>query len=248
MYRLGKPLAHAKDPRTFQLRKLLPATLPTPPAESYIGKGEPIRMYGNDDYGCCTCASHGHRIDLAERSSRQTEIQVSTDDVLAVYRQVEIGDDQGAYMLDVLNLMRQKGMGREADGTAHTITAFASIKLKDRQLWKVASWLFGGVYLGAWLPKTAEDQIDSGRWTVAAGPDAEPGSWGGHAMHSSGFSAGSVVLTTWDFRIRADWDWIDKYVDEAYVVISEDMLNGRRLTANGFSETQLQKYLASVRG
>ena len=241
---LGKKPGVVVDPRTIQLKKLLGKGLPMPPAQSYVGKDEPIRMYGNDRYGSCTCTAHGHRIDVHEKASRQLEIQLTTEDVLKAYSDVTGFDperpetDNGAYMLDVLNYQRRTGMGREADGSRHHIGAFAQIDLlrADPLHWKRASWMFGGLNIGAWLPISAAYQLDAGKsyWRVTEGEDAEPGSWGGHAMHLVGYSEGSAVLATWGQRIRATWEWLRKYCDEAYVVISEDLMKSSGATPQGF--------------
>lgn len=247
---LGKKKGVVHDPRTFHLRQFMEG-LPDPPDQSYVGREEPIRMYGNDRYGSCTCTAHGHRIDVQEKSARQDEIQLSTEDVLRVYSAVTGFDpddwhtDNGAYMLDINNYMVKTGMGREADGTTHKIGAYAKISLNDVTEWKVASWMFGGVYFGAWLPLTAADQINSGKnyWRVEDGERAEPGSWGGHAMHALGYSSGSIVLATWGQRLRATWEWLATYCDEAYVLISEDFLRSGGETPHGFNVDELNSML-----
>lgn len=246
--KLGKKPGVVHDPRTFKLESFLEPALPKAPAESYVGKGEPIRMYANDDWGDCTCAAIAHGIDVHERATRQVEVQLNDDDVLTAYKRVMVGDDGGAYLLDVLNDQRKLGMGREADGSPHKVTAYASVRLRDRDLWKVASWMFGGLYIGALLPRAAADQLRAGktRWTVVTDDSGRPGSWGGHAMYAVGYSSGSVVLSTWDLRIRAEWDWIERYVDEAYAIVSEDFLSRSGRTPQGFSSEKLEDALAAI--
>jgi hypothetical protein len=169
--KLGKKLGHVEDRRTFKLRTFLPRTLPTPPDRSAVG-GTTVEfpMFANDRYGDCTVASHGHRVIAQERSSRQAEIQVTDEDVLAVYSAVTGFDrnrpqtDNGAYMLDVLNYMRKHGLGREKDGTPHTIGAFVAVPTTNAQQMKIASWMFGGLYLGIWLPLSAASQAT---WDVS---------------------------------------------------------------------------------
>lgn len=254
--KLGKKLGRVVDPRTFHLSGLISRTeLEQPPEQSYVGKGEPIQMYGNDNYGDCVFASQGHQIDVQERSSRQSEIELSTEDILAAYSAVTGFDpnrpetDNGAYLLDGLNYRRRVGIGKEADGTGHTIGAYASFDPTDSHLWKWASWAFGTVYIGVWLPLSAADQIRNGeRWHIPDTPSSrdKPGSWGGHAICAVGYSSGSAVLATWGRRIRANWDWLAKYCDEAYAVISEDFLSSTGKTPQGFNVDQLTQKLANL--
>lgn len=255
---LGKKPGVVTDPRTFKLKAFLPRKLPVAPTQSYVGKTEPIRMYSNDRYGCCVFSSQGHQIDVQEKSSRQVEIQLTDQDILSAYSAVTGFDpnrpetDNGTYMLDALNYRYRVGLGREADGSTHKIAAFAAIPAGtkfDKNLWKVASWMFGGVWFGAWLPWSAAEQLSQGkRWTVVDGPEGEPGSWGGHAMHALGYSEGSIVLATWGRRVRATWEWVAKYVDEAYVVISEDFFSKSGKTAARFNQEALQKALEELYG
>lgn len=247
---LGKKPGVVHDARTLHFtdffnRKVLPSA----PEQSYVGKYEDIRMYGNDRYGSCTCTAIGHSIDLRERTAKQEDIQLETKEVLAVYSAVTGFDpqdpntDNGAYMLDVLNYVRRYGMGAQADGSPHKLIGFAQIDPKSPREWRLASHLFGGVYWGAGLPLTAGDQLDEGKnyWRVDAdaGSRAEFGSWGGHAMHSGGYSEGSIVTCTWGRRLRVTWEFIAEYCDEAYITVTQDYLREGGKTREGFSLEQL---------
>lgn len=256
---LGKKPGVVKDARTLRFTDFFDRkVLPTAPEQSYVGKSEDVRMYGNDRYGDCTCAAIAHSVDLRERTARQDDIQLETKEVLYVYSKVTGFDpddpstDNGAYMLDVLNWVRRYGMGAQADGSPHRLVAFAEIDPKSPREWRLASHLFGGVYWGCNLPLTAADQLDAGNryWRVDtdAGNRAEPGSWGGHAMHSSGYSEGSIVTTTWDQRLRVTWEFLAEYCDEAYITISEDYLREGGKTREGFDLEQLVNAVEEVTG
>lgn len=258
--KLGKKRGVVKDARTIQFRDLLIEHLPVPPEQSYIGKSgsdrEYLHMYGNDRYGDCTCVAHAHAIDLREYTARQEELQLDTEDVLQVYSAVTGFDasdpstDNGAYMLDINNYMRRYGMGQQANGEPHKIGAFAEIDPKSPLEWRRASYLFGGVYWGVALPLTVADQIDAGKpyWRVdpTAGDRAEPGSWGGHAMHTTGYSEGSIVTASWGARYRVTWDFLAEYCDEAYAIISDDYLRADQKTREGFDLDALRNLLAEI--
>jgi hypothetical protein len=150
-------------------------------------------------------------------------------------------------MLDVLNYMRNVGLGREADGTPHTIGAFAKVNHANKDELKAASWMFGGLYIGAWLPNSAAEEMRAGKpWSRTSGENAEPGSWGGHAMHSVAYSPTGITLATWGRLQKASWEWVAAYVDEAYCVISEDLLLSSGKTAQGFNVDRLQAELAAL--
>jgi hypothetical protein len=124
------------------------------------------------------------------------------------YNPVDPTSDQGGVELDVLNDWRQQGFA------GHTLEAFTAIDLgtedaglepRDtgnaqqqagygavRHLVQTAIWLFGGAYIGVELPLTAQKQDV---WDVTSDnhPDAEPGSWGGHAVYVVGYEAPAIA-------------------------------------------------------
>lgn len=249
--RLGKKLGVVQDPRTFKLKRFLDdEVLPTPPKSSRIAHNTyEFPMFANDTYGDCTCAAHGHRVVIQERSSSQSrKVTLTNEDILAAYSAVTGFDrnrpetDNGAYMLDVLNHMRHVGIGREADGTPHTITAFAKVNHRDLAEVKLAHWMFGGLYVGAALPNSAATEMYSGlNWSATTD---SPGGWGGHAMHTRGYDAKGVEFITWGSVQKATWDWFTKYVDECYVVISEDFFKSKSgKTPQGFKLDALNRAL-----
>lgn len=252
-YKLGKKLGRVVDPRTLKLKSLLTLDTPVPPLRHTVALHATFPMYANDVCGCCTCTAHGHRIVAQERSAAQSAVPTVTDrDVVKAYSAITGYDprdpntDQGAYPLDVLKYMRNVGIGKEADGTPHTIYAFAEVDVHDHDQVKLAHYLFGGLYIGASLPVAAQDQV-GGLWDLTGTRADKWGSWGGHCMYTQSYGPNELVNITWAARQRLTWRWWDKYVDEAYVVISEDFLKTRtQLTPQGFDVAKLNAYLANL--
>ena len=256
--KLGKKLGVVEDPRTFKLRPLVDMeALPAIPSNwRYAHDLHHVPMFANDQFGCCTCASNGHRIVAQEFASQQKELQVNDADVLEVYSAVtgfRIGDpstDNGAYMLDVANYMRRVGMGRERDGTRHTIAAFVKVDHTDLDEVKAACNIFGGVWVGVWLPLSAQSQTGEGRqWTAPQGKptgDWEPGSWGGHAIEVTAYNSRVAMAYTWGEEQYMTWGFWKTYVDECYAMISEDWLRGGK-SPRGFDMTRLQGLLSELR-
>lgn len=249
--KLGRKPGVVYDRRTLQLSRVMGALdMPVAPRVFTIAAAQTsFPLFANDRYGDCTCAAHGHRILAEERSSQQHEVTLTEKDVLAVYSAVtgfspeDPSTDNGAYCLDVLNYMRKTGMGRERDGTPHTIGAFAQVRLSDHDQIRRATRTFGGAYVGAGLPLSAQagvgrvwDEVDAG----------DVGSWGGHCMYVRGWTPDGPVFVTWGQNQKATWKWWDAYVDEAYVVISEDYLRGGKTTPQGLDVGRLKLYLESL--
>lgn len=253
--KLGKKLGKVEDPRTFQIRNLTSLSELSIPRSWGLGHGhETVPMFANDRIGDCTIASNGHRIITQERAVGQgREIQLSDADIIKAYSDItgynpQTGaNDNGAYLLDVSNYMRRVGLGKEKDGSPHVVTAFAEVGIKEEYA-RAGAVLFGGLYLGVWLPVSAQSQHI---WSVPPnGPvgDGEPGSWGGHAIYASGYDPAGVYFYTWGSLMKMTWEFFKVYCDEAYVFITEDYLyKVRQTTPRGFDVARLNGYLAALR-
>ena len=257
--RLGKKLGVVDDPRTFHLRLLLDTVaLPNVPTHwRYAHALRTVPMFANDLYGCCTCASQGHRIIAQEFATQQHETPVTEADVLRVYSAVtgfrpdDPSTDNGAYMLDVANYMRRTGMGREKDGTTHRVDAFVKVDHTNRREVLTACNLFGGVWLGILLPEAAANHVGpNDLWDVPARDPLtgvyEPGSWGGHAVEAIGYNGTGVQVYTWGQEQFLSWRFFDSYVDEAYAFISEDWFRSGGRTTRGFDAAQLRGWLSEL--
>jgi hypothetical protein len=248
--RLGKKPGVVHDRRTIAAEAILasPDEIKVLPAHRIARNLHQVPMFANDTYGDCTVASQGHRIVAMENSSGQREVQLTTGELLSAYSAItgfradDPATDNGAYELDVLNYVRQVGLGRERDGTSHTIGAFAAVDWTDHHEFAQAHYVFGGLKVCAGLPISAQRQEV---WDVTEGADARFGSWGGHSTYCVGYDRDGILLYTWGAEKRATWAWVDKYVDECYLTVSEDYFRGAK-TPQGFSIDSLLYELRAI--
>lgn len=253
---LGKKLGKVEDPRTFQIHEFATLSEIRIPDDWRMSKGhDTVPMFANDNYGDCTFASNGHRIITQERAVGQgREIQLTDADVLAGYSAVTGFDpktgrnDNGAYMLDVANYLRHQGLGKEKDGTPHTVTAYIEVGRRTEYA-RAGMLLFGGLWLGVWLPWSAASQEV---WDVPPqGPvgDGQPGSWGGHAIYAIGYDEEGLFFYTWGHLMKMTWAFFQTYVDESYVFVTEDYLyRVKQTTPRGFDAARLDGYLKELNG
>lgn len=232
------------DVRTLALAKYVDrAKLPAPPAlfdaTTHV-QGWP--MYGNDELGDCTCAAAGHMIEAWTGATRGTATVVKERSVVSMFEHVKIVDpatgDEGAVELDVLSYWRRHGLA------SHKIGAFAKVPTLDHGLVRTAAYLFGGLYIGLSLPKTAQKQ-KVWDWTGSLKGPAKPGSWGGHAVNVVRYNPGGLTCVTWGSLKELTWSFWDRYCDEAYCIISSDFLNRGR-SPNGLDLKALRADLALV--
>jgi hypothetical protein len=249
-FRLGKnhPVI---DARTMQLSRYLTAALPPlPAAVDYGTKVASWPMYGNDQYGDCTCAAAGHMIQNWTASAG-TEVTVPDGSVLALYEHF-VGNppppDQGCDMLSVLKYWRRTGLDR------HKVTAFAGLDLGNDDQARSAIYLLGSVYIGVALPDFAVPPgVDflSIPWVVPAGGpvgNAAPNPDNGHCIPAVGYDAQGLYVITWGAVKTMSWDFYNAYADEAFGVVSRDFLDRSGANPAGFDLAQLLKDLADISG
>lgn len=247
-----KPAVH--DERTLMFASYVDdaVVLPEIPAAADYAAAVPAwPMYCNDRFGDCTCAAVGHMVQ-AWSAAAGREVTVTDDDVLALYWQTghPAGEpcdpggatDDGRVELGVLNYWRNEGLR-----TGDRIEAYVSVDPRNHDHVRAAIYLFGGVYTGIALPKTAQGQ---NVWDVVGDGktgDSEPFSWGGHAVPYLAYTeAGDFVCITWGEGVRLTGAFHEAYTDECYAVISPDFLVDGKTPA-GFDLEALKTDLEAIR-
>jgi len=236
--RLGK-LPVDKDPRNLMLARYLDdaVALPqVPTSADWSTKVASWPMYGNDTLGDCTCAAVGH-MEEAWAASAGAAFVPPEQAVLDLYWATGKADS-GRACLAILKYWNHTGF---AGG--HKLTAFTQLDEQNRQHVEFACWAFGGVYIGVQMPLSAQKQTAG--WEVTSGPDAAPGSWGGHCVNLVAYSQSGPTCVTWGRLMPMSWQFFATYCDEAYALISPDFLPGGT-APSGFDLSQLEQDAAAV--
>jgi hypothetical protein len=256
--KLGK-LAAKHDPRTLMLAAILTAaTLPAaPPTCDYSAKvGDSWGMMKNDTLGDCAIAGPGHLI-MMRTANAGTEFVPTDAQIVKAYSAVSGynpktgANDNGCVLLDVMKYWRTSGIA------GHKIGAFAAVEPTNQLQMKTALWLFEGLVLGFQLPASVENATV---WDVPNGGlkgKGKPGSWGGHCVAGStygpitrttvvGYDLDGLLVISWGQLIRVTWAFIAAYCDEAYAIVSTDMLLPTGVCPAGFNQAALNSYLASI--
>src|SRR5436190_22133802 len=152
---LGK-LPPKKDRRTLQFNKyVLPKLVAPPIAVDHASVVDFWPMMLNDTYGNCTIAAAGHMIQ--DWTAYANTMRYPTDtQILEAYWKVSggVGVDHGAYLLDVLNLWRNQGIGGDK------IAAYVQLRTGNKDDLKNGVYLFGNVDIGISLPDYVVDGVD----------------------------------------------------------------------------------------
>jgi hypothetical protein len=216
------------DSRTLLFAKYLTQGLGAPPAS--IDYSAPIKtwpMYGNDQYGDCTCAAAGHMIQEWTANTGK-ELTLPDSAILDVYNYFVHGNpDAGIPMLDVLKYWRKAGFGNDK------IHAFAQLEPSSTVQAQDAVFLFGSCYIGLALPDFA---VPGGvgdpkvPWIVPpSGPhgSAVPNQKNGHCVPAVAYDPRSLWVVTWGALKQMSWQFYTTYTDEAFAVLSPDWVSKR---------------------
>lgn len=247
--KLGK-LPPVEDKRDLKFSDYLVSTLK--PAPVGYGHASLVKndwgMLGNDYYGDCTCAGAAHRA-MVWNAAGGRQISFKTQDVLGVYSAVTGFDpndpstDQGAMIRDVLKYCRNTGM-KDANGVVHKIGAYVSIDAKDFKQLLQALYLFEVVEIGFEVPAFAMDQFNDGDPWVLENHNTQIE--GGHDVPIVGRpNAEGLQVVTWGQIQKMGKGFYEKYNDEAWAIISPEMLNNG-ISLEGFNLQQLTEDLAKI--
>lgn len=249
--KLGKQVAR-HDPRTLLLASYATAALPTAPASFDLTSKVPSwGMMENDQIGDCTCAAAGHLLmewtaNAGKKTFTPTDKQIVTAySAITGYNPTTGANDNGAVEIDVLNFWRQSGIaGRK-------IGAYVALEPSNHAHVMDSVYMFEGCYIGMQLPISAQAQVQNHQpWSVPPGGttgDGAKGSWGGHAVPVVAYDSRGVTVVTWGALQSMTWSFWEAYCDEAYAILSDDYLDGKKKSPQGFSMTQLHADLADLK-
>ena len=215
------------DTRSLRMTTILKVPFPTIPETFNVDAAYPnlvdTNMFLNNKYGDCVTASHAHQTFRFEYFEQGNQITITDNEVKAQYFKETGGSDTGLDMLASLSEWRKNGW--VVGGKVYKIHAFATIDWKNHDEVKLGCMLFNGVHFGMQVPQSAINQTNKGSpWTLVAN---DGGNQGGHAVYKIKWQKVTTineigpVCVTWGIEQQMSWDFWDKYVDEAYIIIDE---------------------------
>jgi hypothetical protein len=251
--KLGKKDARF-DPRTLKFADF--TTTYVPPSSAAYGLGLTYAMDGNDQYGDCGVAAFAHQVQvwnsLTDRSFAVGEAQcIAAYEVLCPgFNPVTDANDNGTDLLTNCQYWKSHGIDDPASSYGRDqISAYMSVDPTNTMDVEQSIAQFGGLYLGVQLPISAQSQVGS-LWTVTSGRNAEPGSWGGHAIPVISYDPDKLCVVTWGALQYMTWDFLYTYGDESYCLLSRNWFagpaSGSGLSPSGFSFGKLKAALANL--
>lgn len=248
--KLGKKPARF-DARTLKFSAYATPALPAPPPRVDWTRGFNFNwgMMLNDSLGCCVEAAKGHAEQVWTLDNGRL-VTVPDSTILSNYEKNggyvpgDASTDNGEDELSSLTAWRNSPVSSRLS----TLTAFAAIDPQTLLHVQQGIYLFGLAYIGFSVPQSAMDQNAAGEmWDVVAN---DGGIVGGHAVVVPMYDSATNILTaiTWGQRQMLTWRFWQKYVDEAYVLLSPAWLAKRGVDPSGFNMAALTADLTAVTG
>lgn len=177
-------------------------------------------MFLNDELGDCTCAAlaNGKKVFNAMVGDAFTVTDADVEKMYegSGYVPGNANTDQGWTLEGAAQWAMKYGLQGTPD-----ILGYAQVSLTDQDAQQVALELFGGLYEGAALPRSAETQYSaSSPWVVTSSTPGDAGSWGGHCMWRPRQTLGlGCMHVTWGGLQHSTLAWNQAYVDELMVLV-----------------------------
>lgn len=208
----------------------------------------PLGMLGNDNVGDCAIAGPAHEHMLTSAAGGK-QITFTTEGVLSIYSAItgynpnDPSTDQGSNVRDVLNYRLNTGF-TDAEGNVHKIGAFIALEPGNWSQLLTALNLFEAVGIGIQVPESAQDQFANGQpWSVVPGAQIE----GGHYIPVVARPGQSLVnVITWGALQGMTQGFYEKFCDEAWAILSPEMIGSTGVSLEGFNLAQLQADLKQV--
>lgn len=198
--------------------------------------------------GDCVFAFIINAIRLSYGISGKPQPPFTGKEAIAAYSEVtgyvlnDQSTDNGTDMRAALKWWQKTGIA-DADGVRHKLGAYALIPQGQHAKWFQALWQLDiGVGLGINFPDTAMTQFNQGLvWQVVKGAHVE----GGHAILLDARRKWPKV-ETWARDQDVSEPFLEAYVEEAWALLSTEMLDGSLRSPEGLSIAQLKADLAAV--
>lgn len=249
-----------KRPATFDRRDLkftefVPAAgtgaLPKHPMRFGHEKSVPSSgwgMLGNDAHSDCVFAGAAHEHMLWEREGGAAVPSAFTAaGVLSDYAAVTGFDpktgsnDNGTIVREALAYRRRTGV-LDAEGERHKIGAYLALDPGNWDHLLEAVYLFGAVGIGIEFPDSAMEQFNEGApWDYVSGSHVE----GGHYIPLVA-KRSRLVCVTWGKTQQMTRRFYSRYCDEAWALVSPEIVSGAGRTPEGLDLPALQAALQSV--
>jgi hypothetical protein len=188
-------------------------------------------MLGNNRLGDCVPVEVLHSIETFHIAAGTPPPPFADADAIALYGAVggynpsDPSTDQGTDPGTAWDYWQATGVTCAADSSLHKIAGLIGIDSTNAVERHLGIYEFDAIQYAISLPLSWQGASE---WTgvPSADPNSQPGSWGGHGVMSRSWDAsGNESIVTWGTDLLAASNSLGAYLQEAAVVVSEEMLS-----------------------
>jgi hypothetical protein len=200
---------------------------------------------GNDIHSNCVPCGALRRVQIARAVSAGDRRAPTTGQALDLYRQwgwdgSEAGDIGVAS--DVAAFRWTAG-GIAWGGQWEDVPGIVALRPANLDHLRAAIAYLGPVQLDLALPRSAQGMTS---WTVAAGPDGAPGSWGPHRVCVGRYDGRYVYAVSWGLEIPMTRDFVARYAINAEAMVSRSWLDTMGTSPAGLDLAALERQSAAL--
>ena len=246
----------ARNPRVPHLSAILAGRrrmLPAVPAGVDYGAVLPatgLGMFGNNQYGDCTCAGFYHALQCWTANANPPIDTEPDAEALALYREMGwngtdqgTGTDAGCVEQDVLQHAMLAGIPVANGSGRHRISAYIEIDPSNAADVKLAVYSAGLTYIGFNVPSYLPESPGA-TWDVQPGNASIAG---GHCVIVVGYDDAGLNIISWGAKYRMTWAFWAEFVDEAYMLADADWVRATGLDPAGQSLVALEAQMDALR-
>jgi len=241
----------ATHPVGYKLIDNFVSSIPEPPASfdhtngfdgfKMLGNGpDPtLTVHGGNPVGDCAFVGTVN-VDVIDAVETGEPVVLPTaDTVVSEYLTYDGGVDQGANLTQLLAYWHRTGLW------GSKILGYAAVNFRELdEVWAYAN-AFGVLYIGIAVPAAMEEQVANGQTLDLTGTAADTQILGGHCVDIISRSKGGGEIVTWGQRVAFTDRWLQTYMEEAHVVITQAQF-ARNGDGYGIALPTLQSSLAGL--
>ncbi len=230
---------------TLKLADYIHPELANPPAAvSRPHPGFQWGMLANDKLGDCVIAMMLHSIEDFHLDAGTPPPAFTDQDAISIYSAItgyspnKPNSDQGTDESAAMHYWETSGLST-SDGVDHKIVATVAVDPSNLNECRIAIDEFVDLQIGVALPLTAQGQTE---WTVVGNGKtgkSAPGSWGGHGIPYREYDAETFKCVTWGAELLLTAPFHRAYVQEAHVVVTQEMLDKSGVGPSGVAWDEL---------
>jgi hypothetical protein len=219
-----------------------------PTSGGYKGKTT-FGMNGNDQYGCCGEAGIDHGFEQTNAIAGRVA-SFSTANTLSDYGSItgfnsnDPNSDQGTDMKDAYSYAIKTGM-IDANGKRHKLGAYLLLNNTQKQLEEII-YIYDRAGIGFKFPDYAMTDFNAGKdWDYKPGQKYTQD--GEHYVEGIYYDETGVTVVTWGKEQKMTWAFFLKFIDQSYLLVDPELLNGSGVTPNGLNLDQLNSNLNIIK-